>query len=263
MQKKTILLMLMLLILLFTIPSCTTTPSKAYNDAVEAFADGEYADAAEAFEKLGEYSNAPTYAAYSRGLVLYDQGQYIAAEPYFAKVRDFMYGETRYQYCHGYVLEAEGKHAEAAAVFLSLGEYEDSSILYRYNNARYAESCGDYETALYDYQMAGDYSDAAIHLDLLRTQVYDQAVVLMAQTHYEEALHLFTMLGNYYDCPEQARICKQHFRDNRYTEAEALYNNGDLQGAYEIFISLTGFSDATSRAEEIGQMLGIDLPNVE
>lgn len=263
MPKKTRLLLPLLLCLLLLLSSCTPNHNKAYNDAVEAFADGEYADAADAFEKLGDYSNAPTYAAYSRGLVLFDQGQYIAAEPYFAKVRDFMYGETRYQYCHGALLESNGQYAEAAATFLALGDYEDAAILYRYNNARHAENNNDYETALYDYQLAGDYSDAATRLDTLRTLVYDQATLLLAQANYEAALNLFTMLGTYYDSAEQARICKQHFRDARYAEAEILYNNGDLQGAYDIFISLTGFSDATARAEEIGLMLGIELPTVE
>ncbi len=262
MQKK-IFLFSLFLCLLLCLSACSVNQSGTYNKGVEAFANGDYAEAADLFEKVGDYSNAPTYAAYSRGLVLYDQGQYVAAEPYFAKVRDFMYGETRYQYCHGYVLETQGMYAEAATTFLALADYEDAAIHYRYSNARYAEENNDFETALYDYQLAGDYEDAATRLDMLRTQVYDQAVLLRAQGHYEQAIKLFTMLGNYYDSADQALICKQHFREARYQEAELLYQNGDLQGAYDIFISLTGFSDATTRAEEIGQTLGIDLPNVE
>jgi len=203
MTRKPILLFVLLISLMLLFTSCSVNHTSAYNKAVEIFATGEYADAAEAFEKLGDYSNAPTYAAYSRGLVLFDQGQYVAAEPYFAQVRDFMYGETRYQYCHGCLLESEGKFSEAAATFLALADYEDAAILYRYNNARYAEANADYETALYDYQMAGDYSDAATRLDALRTQVYDQAVLLAAQGHDEQALHLFTMLGNYMTAPNK------------------------------------------------------------
>ena len=40
------------------------------NRALDTFASGEYAEAAEAFERLGDYAQAPAYAAYSRGLVL-------------------------------------------------------------------------------------------------------------------------------------------------------------------------------------------------
>lgn len=260
---KRIRIFCLLCCLALAVSSCGINHRKVYDDSVQAFADGEYADAADGFEKLGDYSNAATYAAYSRGLVFFDQGQYIAAEPYFAKVRDFMYGETRYQYCHGHLLESQGSYKEAADTFLALGDYEDSKLLYHYNNARYAETCADYANALFDYEQAGDHSDAALRLDALRTQVYDHAVVLMADGYYEQALNLFSLLGTYYDSAEQARICKQHFRDARYAEAEALYSNGDLEGAYQIFISLTGFSDATTRAEEIGQELGLALPEVE
>ena len=260
---KTFTRILCLLMCMLLLTGCGINQRKVYDDSVEAFADGDYALAAEGFEKLGDYSNAATYAAYSRGLVLFDQGQYIAAEPYFAKVRSFMYGETRYQYCHGCLLESEGSYQEAAEVFLALGDYEDSEALYHYNNGRWAESNSDFETALYDYEQAGDYSDAPQRLDALRTQVYDHAVLLKAEGYYQQALHLFGMLGAYYDSAEQARICKQHFRDARYAEAETLLQNGDLLGAYEIFLSLAGFSDATTRAEEIGQQLGIELPSVE
>lgn len=260
---KHIRIFCLLCCLVFALCSCGINHRKVYDDSVEAFADGEYAEAADGFEKLGDYSNAATYAAYSRGLVLFDQGQYIAAEPYFAKVRDFMYGETRYQYCHAHLLESQGSHQEAAETFLALADYEDSKVLYHYNNARYAEACGDFANALFDYEQAGDHSDAPLRLDSLRTQVYDHAVVLMTEGYYEQALNLFSLLGTYYDSAEQARICKQHFRDARYAEAETLYNNGDLQAAYEIFLSLTGFSDATTRAEEIGQELGLELPNIE
>lgn len=263
MIRKRLCMLALLTAMALVLSGCGINYSKTYSDAVESFADGEYADAAEAFEKLGDYSNAATYAAYSRGLVLFDQGQYIAAEPYFAKVRDFMYGETRYQYCYGCVLESQGSYSEAAAIFLALGQYENAPTLYRYNNARYAEDNNDFATALYDYQQAGDYSDAAIRLDNLRIQIYDQATLLMTEGYYEQALNLFSMLGNYYDSAEMARECKQHFRQARYDEAEALCESGDLAGAYQIFLSLTGFSDATTRAEELGLQLGYDLPTIE
>lgn len=73
-------------------------------------------EAAEAFERLGDYAQAPAYAAYSRGLVLYEQGQYAQAEEYFAQSRDILYGEERYQYCHAHALAEEGCFAEAASV---------------------------------------------------------------------------------------------------------------------------------------------------
>ena len=59
--------------------ACSTDYSRSYNRALDTFASGEYAEAAEAFERLGDYAQSASYAAYSRGLVLYEQGQYAQA----------------------------------------------------------------------------------------------------------------------------------------------------------------------------------------
>ena len=48
----------LLLCLMLVSTGCTVNHSSAYNKAVEIFASGEYADAAEAFEKLGDYQNS-------------------------------------------------------------------------------------------------------------------------------------------------------------------------------------------------------------
>ena len=61
---------------LLCLAACSTDYSRSYNRALDTFASGEYAEAAEAFERLGDYAQAPAYAAYSHGLVLYEQGQY-------------------------------------------------------------------------------------------------------------------------------------------------------------------------------------------
>ncbi|MEG2718494.1 MAG: hypothetical protein RSA55_03055, partial [Clostridia bacterium] len=83
------------LLLLICLSSCSENQSGMYSKAVKSFAAGEYGDAAALFERLGDYADAPTYAAYSRGLTLFDQGFYADAEPYFEKSRGFMYGEQR------------------------------------------------------------------------------------------------------------------------------------------------------------------------
>lgn len=54
---------------LLCLSACSTDYSRSYNRALDTFASGEYAEAAEAFERLGDYAQAPAYAAYSRGLV--------------------------------------------------------------------------------------------------------------------------------------------------------------------------------------------------
>lgn len=50
--------------------ACSQDRSMAYSRAVETFSTGDYAAAAEAFARLGDYANSATYLAYSQGLVL-------------------------------------------------------------------------------------------------------------------------------------------------------------------------------------------------
>ena len=140
--------------------ACSTDYSRSYNRALDTFASGEYAEAAEAFERLGDYAQAAGYAAYSRGLVLYEQGQYAEAEPYFAQSREILYGDERYQYCHAHVLAQEGRFAEAAEAFEAIGEFEDAPLRCQYCLGRDAEAGARYDEALFAYEAAITIDDA-------------------------------------------------------------------------------------------------------
>lgn len=243
--------------LLFLFSACSQDHSTSYKKALKAFGEGDYETAARSFERLGDYSDAGTYAAYSRGLVLFEQGSYSEAEPYFEKTQDFMYGKSRYTFCHAYTLETAGNYQEAAELFLSLGDFEDASRHGNYCKARNAEQNFDYDTALFGYAEAEGYGDTATRLDSLQVEIYSKAEQLKKDKQYEQALNLFTKLGDYFDSPAQAKECKDYFRNQMYESAEAMEREGRLQEAYEAFMALTGYSDAETRAEELAVKLGI------
>lgn len=254
-------LLFLLLCLLLCLSGCTQTRPYTYDQAVELFADGLYAEAADAFERLGNKAAAPTYAAYSRGLVLYEQGQYAAAAPYFEKTQDFMYGQERYDYCSAYALMESDLFAEAALAFLNLGDFEDAPQWYQYCTARIAEATKQYEEALYGYEAAGAISDAEDRLYNLRGQIYNRAIALKTEGNYNDASILFTMLGDYLSSAEQATECKTIYLDSQYALADACEANGDLLTAYDLFTGLSGFRDAADRAEQLAPSLGIELEN--
>ena len=258
MKRLSVLLMCLLLL-----TGCTQTRPKTYDEAVDLFAAGQYAEAAEAFERLGSRAAAPTYAAYSRGLVLYEQGQYAAAAPYFEKTQDFMYGKERYRYCnaHGH-LEA-GDIPEAANGFLNLGDFEDAPLWYEYCAARLAEENKDYENALYSYEAAGNLADAEDRLYNLRGQIYNRAIEFKKEGNYSDAIILFTMLGDYLSAADQAAQCKDVYLDGQYEQADFYEAAGDLQAAYDLFTGLAGYRDSAERAEEIAPFLGIEIENRE
>ncbi len=250
---------LLLLLLCLSLTACAQTRKLTYDEAVELFASGDYAGAAAAFERLGDTANAPTYAAYSRGLVLYDQGQYAAAMPYFEKSQHFMYGQERYVYCQAHGLMEAGDFAGAALLFRSLFDFEDAPQWAEYASARAAENNKDYEAALYGYEAAGQLADAEDRLYNLRGQIYNRAIDLRAQGNYSEASILFTMLGDYLSAPQQATECKDIWLDEQYELADAYLAQGDVQSAFELFSALSGYRDAAERAEELAPQLGIEL----
>ncbi len=235
----------------------------AYNKALKVFGEGDYAEAATAFGRLGDFLQAETYAAYSQGLTYWEQGTYDAAEPYFEQTQAFMYGAQRYRFCHAYVLEQSEAFAEAAEWYGALGAFEDAPRRAAYCLARAAMEELDYAAALTHYRDAGDYADAAARLDALIFEVYDRATTLKGEAQYGEALTLFMMLGDSYDAQEQARQCKNYFQDQTYAAAEALIASGDLQGAYNDFSMLSGYRDAATRATELAKELGLDVPPEE
>lgn len=254
-------LLLLLLAALICLTGCSQDYSRAYDKAVKLFANGDYAEAVKAFDRLNGYSQSATYAAYSQGLVLYEQGQYAAAAPYFEQTQDFMYGAERFRYCRGYALLADGQFAEAASAFRALQDFEDGSLWYEYCTARAAEEAKDYETALYAYEAAGTLEDAEDRLYNLRGQIYNRAIALKQEGRYTEATPLFIMLGDYLSAAAQASECKEYALDEQYAQAESLEESGDLQAAFELFFALSSHRDAADRAQALADRLGIDLPN--
>ena len=249
----------LLIAVLFVLTGCTQNNSGKFESAIKLFASGDYAEAAAAFEKLGDYATSPTYAAYSRGLVFYEQGQYAQAEPYFAQARDFMYGEERYQYCHAIALMENGRYADAAAAFADMGDFEDAPMQAEYCLARQAEENRDYETALYRYENAGNLHDAQERLVNLQGQLYNHAIALKADGNYAGAMTLFTMLGDYLSAADQAIECKEVGLEQQYTDAEVLEAKGDLQGAFDLFLALSSYRDAADRAQTLADQLGIEI----
>lgn len=238
-------------------------PSAAYDKALAAFGEGDYAEAAIAFGKLGDYLQAETYAAYAQGLTYWEQGSYTAAEPYFGQARDFMYGEQRYRFCHAAALEAAEQFTEAAQWYAGLGEFEDAPQRAAYCTARAAIENADYETALVSYSDANGYADAADRLDELNFEIYERAAVLRDEQKYEQAFALLMLLGDRYDAREMARVCKNYALDQTYAAAEALIVAGDLQGAYDTFSMLAGYRDAATRADELAAELGLNMEQEE
>ena len=253
----------MLVALVLSLTACSQDYAMMYQKAINLFGNGEYAEAAQAFDNLGDYAQAPVYAAYAHGLVLFEQGLYTEATPYFEKSKGFMKATTRYAYCLAYNMEQSGAFAEAAAGFLALADFEDAAIHARYCQGRAAQEASDYETAIFAYEDARLYGDAYTRLEALQGQIYMQAIQLKEEKQYDNAISLFSMLGDFLSSAEQATECKQFLRDDIYDQAERLEAEGQLREAYDVFQGLVGHRDAGDRARLLGERLGIPVEETE
>ncbi len=261
-EKKKGTLVILCLCVGLLVSGCSSNPSSAYNEGIAYFGAGDYLEAAESFEKAGDYLNAQTYALYAKGLVLYEQTLYDEAAPYFEQVQDFMYGEQRYYYCMGSQYESEGNYALAAEMFGHLNDFEDGTARYYYCKARNDELEGNHEQAMYSYISAGDYLDASSRLANIQWQMYEYAEELMAEGQYENALSLFSKLGDFGDSLTYMRICQDLTKQVAYDAADLLEQAGDLQGAYDAFSGLIGFSDAQDRVYKLETLLGIESSDI-
>ena len=61
---------------------------------------------------------------------------------------------------------------------------------------------------------------------------------------------------NYYDANERYESLSKKSYEEKYQQAKELANNNDLDGAYQLFAEIEGYSDSSQRMEYIAQILG-------
>ena len=152
------------------------TQEDLYAQAEQLELDGNYLEAALAFEELGYYNDSPQRAL-----------------------------ENRYAYAEA--LLAEGRVEEALAVYLELGYYSDSKEkallcqnMLTYEKAHTLMDLGQYAEAAELFRSLGDYLDSPELAELCAdTHTYLQAEELLEQGSYYEAATTFYSLGDFQD----------------------------------------------------------------
>ena len=148
----------------------------AYEQAAALLASGEYARAAEAFDALGRYQDAPDRAAearsadavhstYIRAGKLLDNGRYEDAAELYESLGSYLDSAERIPEC-SYRKAAElfeqGQLAEAREIYASLGSYKDSAEIAAHfferllrSELSMSEELGGPLTTLYAYDEKG------------------------------------------------------------------------------------------------------------
>ena len=114
----------------------------------------------------------------------------------------------------------------------------------RYENAVALMNDGEYAQALEEFENLHRYKDAEIYAPQCQ---YAMAEEMMADSDYDDAKQEFLDLADYEDADNRAQEC-QNYMD--YIDAEEMLADGSYLDAKQAFIALDDFTDAYARAEE-------------
>ena len=151
-------------------------PLTLYEEASAYYAAGDYAEAAQRFEKLGRFRDASQLAqearkadalqsSYRRAVKLLENARFDDAYDLFTELGDYedsaeLALETRYR--KGEALLAEGVYAEAQAIFVELGAYRDAAGIAAHffdrlvsEETSFNAECGGALTTVYEYDAEG------------------------------------------------------------------------------------------------------------
>lgn len=222
----------------------------SYQAAVAMLENKEYDAATTAFTDLGTYKDSETMISRVNADKLFDSGDYVAAyEVYKNLGSEYQVHEEEYKSIYADAEDAmENENFEdAISLFESIRGYSDSAdkvdAVY-YEDAVRAFDSGDYEGAKAKFDALGEYSDSAAKAQAIAD--YESGIELQGSGKYAEAREAYQASG-ILDFSDQIEEC--YAAD--YSNAETLYDNGDISGAYALFASISDYSDSADKAAAI------------
>ena len=221
-------------------------PARDYQAAEALYESGQYQEAAQAFEAMGDYEDAPEralQARYAHADALQTAGDYDGALTEFEALGDYNDAPQRIpgvHYAKAEALLAAGDYDGALAEFEAAGDCEDAPeriLATHYAKAEALLAAGDNDGAIAEFEAAGSYLNAPERIQVIH---YTQAEALLAAGDYDGAITEFGAAGSYEDASE--RIPATH-----YVKAEALLAAGNYDGAITEFGAAGEYQDAPGR----------------
>lgn len=98
-----------------------------------------------------------------------------------------------------------------------------------------------------------------LNMVILPTAKYNNAMALMENNQYEEAITVFETLNGYKDSVQKIEICETAILECQYNAAVALKNAGKYEEAAAAFAALDGYRDSISQIERVHLMAQYDV----
>ena len=198
-----------------------------YNQAVNAYTAGNYAEAAKQFDKLGDYRDSKQRSAES---------------------------VTRMHYENGKLAFASGEYEKAKDEYLAAGDYENSKLLAEecdraahYTKGGSLSSSGDIDKAIEEYQKSGykDFKDKIAELYIKKS---DKAI---SDGQNDQALEFAKKAAESKGSNEPVLSCY-------YKMGEEAVAKNDLKNAALYYVNAEEFKDAPDKAKSVYYTLGTD-----
>ena len=221
----------------------------SYQKAMAFYKAEQYYEAKEIFEALGKYEKSRSYFTncivrirrieYQQAKEMHKAGDYENAQKLFESFGKYLDSPERAKAAADIIRAQEQAVVEAAA----------------YKKALILKEAGDLEGARDAFIEAGDCKDATDQIytivDVLAWQdTYKKADRYFAAGSYEDAYDWFTALDDYEDSAERAKLSKDAWLDDLYTQAAALQNNAPSRACI-MFLSLGDYQESANLAHSL------------
>lgn len=271
--------------------------SQQYQKAVRLFKTGKSKESQEVFETIREYADSEDYLSYMNAMSAMDEEKYGEAAETFERLGNFldskkqmetaseMYAITEYQDA---VADFEaGNFKKAAERFEKLDTYKDSESYVHYIRGLLAADAEEYleaaEQFAYDLSFKDSEEKRAESVARYEKQQYDLAAALVADAKLDEAKEIFLSLdhyedsdryieyieakkaldegnfaesesrfealGDFLDSQDQFLYSEQQLQPERYAAAREALDAEEYESAIELFDQLGNYLDAESYAQ--------------
>jgi len=233
-------------------------PNHFYNSGAKLYESGSYAQAAEAYEKAGDFKDAPRQAveawkaqSFVDGEAAFAVGNFMEAREFFLEAEDYPNAAARAEECipadfhaQGCRLLEQGLFLEAIEAFGSAEGYADTDVKSKdawYGLADSYEQKGDLVLAAETFSSVADHKDASgrassIAHSLLDSGEYSKAAKAFASIATDEGAHY-----------------------SEYCKGLDAFQRGDYANAGAAFREAGGVEDSTQRFTEAVYLQGLEL----
>ena len=228
-------------IILTTISISNSKKNDKYQQAVAYLNQGEYEEAVELFESLGDYKDSADFLrsanesiairedAYNKGVSYYNEGLYSEAISALTEIAGYLDSNE-------YIENAAGKLYEQGEQFFNGEEYEKAKAVL----GSIPETSGSYTKAVALLKQV----DERI-VEIQNIQKYEAAVSAYEGGEYETAQRLFIEIREYSDSKEYLNT----IGDSLFEMATSLYDTGDYVSCGD-YLVLIDSSDEWGRYSE-------------